>query len=259
VEEKSMSKTFAMTGGASGIGAAIKQSLLDAGHELIVVDIANADIEADLSSPEGRAHAVESIKAAAADGLDGFIACAGVGSHVPNLPLIAAVNYLGTTELVAGLKDALAAKKGAVILVSSNSAPMDTNADYVDALLAGDDDALASALENMEGQTVYSGSKQAVARWMRRNTAEYASQGIRMNAIAPGYTETPMTAAVAEDPNYGDAIKQFVASIPIGRAGLPEDMAKATRFLLSDEASFICGSVLFVDGGHDAMMRPDQF
>ncbi len=252
-------KTYAMTGGASGIGVAIKQSLLDAGHQLIVVDIVNADIEADLSSPEGRNHAVESIRAAATDGLDGFIACAGVGSHVPNLPLIAAVNFRGTTELVAGLKDLLAAKKGAVIIVSSNSAPMDTNAEYVDALLADDDAALASALENMEGQTVYSGSKQAVARWMRRNTADYASHGIRLNAIAPGYTETPMSAAVADDPTYGDAIKQFVATIPIGRTGLPEDMAKATRFLLSDEASFICGSVLFVDGGHDAMMRPDQF
>ena len=185
-------KTYAMTGGASGIGAAIKQSLLDAGHKLIVVDIADADIQADLSSAEGRQFATEAIIAAAADGLDGFIACAGVGSHVPRLPLIAAVNYFGTTELVAGLKESLALKGGAVVLVSSNSAPMDTNPAYVDALLAGDDAELERQLENMEGQTVYSGSKQAVARWMRRNTAEYAALGIRMNAIAPGYTETPM-------------------------------------------------------------------
>ena len=252
-------KTYAMTGGASGIGAAIKQSLLDAGHQLIVVDIANADIEADLSSAEGRQAATDGICAAAPDGLDGFIACAGVGSHVPNLPLIAAVNYLGTIELVEGLRESLARKNGSVVLISSNSAPMDTNAAYVDALLAGDEAELAAQLEGMEGQTVYSGSKQAVARWMRRNTAEYAAQGIRMNAVAPGYTETPMTAAVKDDPNYGDAIRQFVASIPVGRPGAPEDMAKAVSFLLSDDASFFCGAVLFVDGGHDAMMRPDQF
>ncbi len=252
-------KTYAMTGGASGIGAAIKQSLLDAGNQLIVVDIANADIEADLSSAEGRQSATEAIIAAAPEGLDGFIACAGVGSHVPNLPLIADVNYFGTVELVEGLRESLARKKGAVVLISSNSAPMDTNPGYVDALLAGDKAALETQLEGMEGQTVYSGSKQAVARWMRRNTAEYASQGIRMNAVAPGYTETPMTAAVKDDPNYGDAIRQFVASIPVGRPGLPEDMAKAVSFLCSDDAAFICGTVLFVDGGHDAMMRPDQF
>lgn len=252
-------KTYAMTGGASGIGAAIKQSLLDAGHQLIVVDIANADIEADLSSAEGRQSAIASIIAAAPSGLDGFIACAGVGAHVPNLPLIAAVNYFGTTELVAGLRDSLAQKNGAVVLISSNSAPMDTNQGYVDALLAGDKAAVEAQLEGMEGQTVYSGSKQGVARWMRRNTAEYAAQGIRMNAVAPGYTETPMTAAVKDDPNYGDAIRQFVATIPVGRPGLPGDMAKAVSFLFSEDAAFICGSVLFVDGGHDAMMRPDQF
>jgi NAD(P)-dependent dehydrogenase (short-subunit alcohol dehydrogenase family) len=252
-------KTYAMTGGASGIGAAIKQNLLEAGHQLIVVDIANADIEADLSEPAGRQAAISSILASAPNGLDGFIACAGVGSHVPNLPLIAAVNYFGTTELVEGLRECLAQKNGAVVLISSNSAPMATNPGYVDALLAGDQAELATQLQSMEGQTVYSGSKQAVARWMRRNTAEYAQQGIRMNAVAPGYTETPMTAAVKDDPNYGDAIRQFVASIPVGRPGAPEDMAKAVNFLFSEDAAFICGSVLFVDGGHDAMMRPDQF
>ncbi|MBT4521045.1 MAG: SDR family oxidoreductase [Halieaceae bacterium] len=252
-------KTYAMTGGASGIGAAIKQSLLDAGHQLIVVDIASADIEADLSSSGGREAAIEGIVAAAPEGLDGFIACAGVGSHVPNLPLIAAVNYRGTTELVEGLRESLARKNGAVVLISSNSAPMDTNPAYVEALLDGDDAALVTQLESMEGQTVYSGSKQAVARWMRRNVVDYAAQGIRMNAVAPGYTETPMTAAVKDDPTYGEAIRQFVATIPVGRPGEPEDMAKAVSFLLSEDASFISGSVLFVDGGHDAMMRPDQF
>jgi NAD(P)-dependent dehydrogenase (short-subunit alcohol dehydrogenase family) len=252
-------KTYAMTGGASGIGAAIKQSLLDAGHQLIVVDIANADIEADLSSAEGRQAAVAAINAAAGDGLDGFIACAGVGSHIPNLPLIAAVNYFGTTELVEGLRESLAKKNGSVVLISSNSAPMDTNGAYVDALLNGDEAELEKQLEGMEGQTVYSGSKQAVARWMRRNTAEYAAQGIHMNAVAPGYTETPMTAAVKDDPNYGDAIRQFVATIPVGRPGAPEDMARAVSFLLGEDASFFCGAVLFVDGGHDAMMRPDTF
>lgn len=251
--------TYAMTGGASGIGAAIKQSLLDAGHQLIVVDIANADIEADLSSPEGRQDAINGILAAAPDGLDGFIACAGLGSHVTNLPLIANVNYYGSVDLVEGLRESLAQRQGSVILISSNSAPMDTNPAYVDALLAGDNAELERQLEKMEGQTVYSGSKQAIARWMRRNVAKYAGQGIRMNAVAPGYTETPMTAAIKDDPNYGDAIRQFVATIPVGRPGAPEDMARAVKFLLSEDAAFFCGAVLFIDGGHDAMMRPDQF
>ena len=68
-----------------------------------------------------------------------------------------------------------------------------------------------------------------------------------------------MTEIVANEPTYGDAIRQFVKSIPIGRPGTPKYMAKAVSFLLGPDAGFICGSVLFVDGGHDAMLRPDQF
>ena len=252
-------KTYAMTGGATGIGAAIKESLTAAGHHLIVVDIKDADIEADLSSAEGRSTAIAAITAAAPDGLDGFIACAGVGSHIPDPSLISNVNYLGTTELVTGVADALAAKHGAVVLISSNSAPMCTNTAYIEALLDNDTDWLSTELASIDGHTAYSGSKQAVARWMRRNTAAYAARGVRMNAVAPGYTETPMTAAVKNDATYGDAIREFVASIPVGRPGAPEDMANAVNFLLSEEASFVCGSVLFVDGGHDAMLRADQF
>ena len=252
-------KTYAMTGGASGIGAAIKERLQAAGHRLIVVDIANAEIEADLSNADGRDAAIDAIRAAAGDGLDGFIACAGLGSHVTNLSLITEVNYFGATELVEGLRDLLAAKRGTVVLISSNSAPMPTNPGYVEALLNDDREALPGLYEAMEGQTAYSGSKQALARWMRRQCPAYAAEGIRMNAVAPGYTETPMTAAVKDDPAYGDAIRQFVASIPMGRPGAPEDMADAVEFLISDKASFVCGSVLFVDGGHDAMLRADQF
>ncbi len=252
-------KTYAMTGGASGIGAAIKEHLRAAGHKLVVVDVSNADIEADLSTPDGRSHAVSAISDAAGDGLDGFIACAGLGSHVSNLSLITEVNYFGAVELVEGLREKLAERHGAVVLISSNSAPMPTNPDYVQALLDDDRAALPALLETMEGHTVYSGSKQALARWMRHRCAAFAAEGIRMNAVAPGYTETPMTAAVKDDPDYGDAIRQFVASIPIGRPGTPEDMADAVEFLLSDSASFVCGAVLFVDGGHDAMLRPDQF
>ena len=109
------------------------------------------------------------------------------------------------------------------------------------------------------GQWAYAGSKRALTYWMRRHTAEWARDGVRMNAIAPGYTQTPMTAAVEQDPTYGPAIRKFLASIPVGRPGQPEDMADAAMFLLSPAAAFVCGSVLFVDGGHDAMQRPDVF
>ena len=93
---------------------------------------------------------------------------------------------------------------------------------------------------------------------MRRNVVDYAVAGIRMNAVAPGYTQTPMTERVEQESTYGKAIRNFMASIPVGFHGKPDDQAAATCFLLSPEVRFICGSVLFVDGGHDAVFRPDQ-
>ncbi len=251
--------TIAMTGGATGIGAAIRGLLKEAGHRLLVVDIRDADINADLSTREGRAGAVAGVLAAAPDGLDGFIACAGVSGSVANKALIPSVNYFGAIELLEAFKPLLAKCRGSAVLVSSNSAPMDTSVEYVELLLAGDERGACELSESIDGHPLYSGSKQALARWMRRSAAEYAAQGIRLNAVAPGYTRTPMTESVAQDPLYADAIKQFLDSIPLRRAGEPEDIAKAVRYLLSDDASFVCGSVLFVDGGHDAMLRPDDF
>lgn len=251
--------TYVVTGGASGIGAAIRQQLQAEGHKVLVVDIQEADIVADLSTTSGRSAAIAAIREASDGNLTGLVACAGVGSHIPDRSLITAVNYFGAVELVEGLCDLLADSKGAVLLISSNSAPMKTNPDYVKTLLSGDLEAACKIAEGMEPQPVYSGSKQALTRWMRHNTRAYAARGIRMNAIGPGYTRTPLSAAVEDDPNYGDAIKQFINSIPVGRPGLPQDMADAASFLLGDKAGFICGAMLFVDGGHDAMLRPDQF
>ncbi|HCS25925.1 MAG TPA: hypothetical protein DIW43_00630, partial [Spongiibacteraceae bacterium] len=79
--------TIAMTGGATGIGAAIRELLAEAGHRLIVVDIKAADINADLSTSAGREAALAGIQAEAGGGLDGFIACAGVSGSVPDKAL----------------------------------------------------------------------------------------------------------------------------------------------------------------------------
>tara|TARA_R110002049_G_scaffold156512_8_gene321556 strand:+ start:59 stop:820 length:762 start_codon:yes stop_codon:yes gene_type:complete len=251
--------TYVITGGASGIGAAIGAQLKREGHEIIVVDIQQADIVADLSSAKGRAAAIAGIREAVCHDFSGLVTSAGIGSHVSDQGLIASVNYFGTVELVEGLRAELAAHSASVLLISSNSAPMETDATYVEALLAHDESGASQVAATMASQPVYSGSKQALTRWMRANAQAYAAQGIRMNAIGPGYTRTPLSAAVENDATYSAAIKQFIDSIPIGRPGMPQDMAEAASFLLSDKAGFICGAMLFVDGGHDAMLRPDQF
>ena len=250
--------TYALTGGATGIGAAIKNRLLEDGHKLIVADIKDADLIADLSSIDGRRAAIDGFVRLAPDGLDGLITCAGLGPHTEDQALIAGVNYFGSTELIEGLRDLLSARKGAVVLVSSNSAPMPTDDDFVNFLTSGDETAARQKADEIHGQQVYSGTKLAVARWMRANSAGFAAEGVRLNAVAPGYIGTPMTHAIEKDPELGEAIRQFTATIPIGRPGTPEDIAGVVRFMLGDDARYMCGSLIFVDGGHDAMFRPDS-
>ena len=250
---------YAMTGGATGIGAALKEQLRARGDTVIVVDIKEGDVVADLSSAEGRQIAVEGVRALAPDGLDGFIPCAGLGSHIKPASLIAQVNYFAVIDTIEGLKDLVARKNGTILLVSSNSAPMIENDNpYVAACMAGESEEACLA-HVTDGHTAYAGSKRGITLWMRRNVASYAAEGVRMNAVAPGITMTNMTEEISQDEEFGEAIKQFAKITPVGGSAQPEQIASAMAYLLSTEASFICGAVLFVDGGTDAMMRPDTF
>jgi NAD(P)-dependent dehydrogenase (short-subunit alcohol dehydrogenase family) len=252
--------TYAITGGATGIGAALKGQLRKQGEKVIVVDIQKADIHADLSTEEGRQAAVAGIQTAAPEGLDGFIPCAGLGAHVSPSSLVVKVNYFGATAVTEGVKDLVAKKRGTIVIISSNSAPMPTNnQELVEAMLSGDESQAIEIADQFDGSTAYISSKRAITQWMRRNSLVYVKQGVRMNAVAPGITETPLTDAAFEAASVAQAMKDFAESVPIGYIGKPAQIARAICFLLSPEADFVCGSVLFVDGGHDAMLRPDDF
>ena len=99
------------------------------------------------------------------------------------------------------------------------------------------------------GVGAYAASKGAVVQLTRQFAVMYADKNVRVNAIAPGYIVTPMTAMVRELPEY----EQFLKSLhPMGRLGQPQEIAAAAAFLGSDEASFITGVTLPVDGGYTA-------
>ncbi len=115
-------------------------------------------------------------------------------------------------------------------------------------------DAVAIAAHQVPGLALE--QDQLAARVGSRVAARAAA---RSAARAGADQIEPMTEQVEKDPTYGAAIRDFLASIPVGFPGSPEDQAAAASFLLGPEARFICGIVLFVDGGHDAMLRPDQF
>ena len=75
--------------------------------------------------------------------------------------------------------------------------------------------------------------------------------------MAPGAVETPLFQASLDDPRYGEATRKFVA--PVGRSSTPHEIANVVLFLQSEQASFVHGTVIFVDGGMDAMTRTDRF
>lgn len=95
------------------------------------------------------------------------------------------------------------------------------------------------------GQTNYSAAKAGLLGFTKALARESAFKGITVNAIAPGYIDTEMVAAVPEE-----VMKKIIAQIPVGRIGKPEEIARAVLFLAADDAGFITGETLSVNGGH---------
>ena len=251
---------YVVTGAASGIGMAIKTALEAEGHRVIGVDVQKSDIRADLADPDQLDSVIAEVCRRAPEGLDGLVPCAGVGAENRNKALIPQVNFFAAVALVEGLMPLLQKRRGPVVLICSNSATLMPYEDrYVQALLNGDREAALAFAETLAGFQLYGGGKFALGLWMRRRSTAAAQAGVRMNALAPGYTDTAMTAAGLEDEEIGPSMREFVKSIPIGHGAQPEDQANAALFLLSGKAAHIAGAVLFVDGGHDAMFRPDRF
>ncbi|NMG77609.1 SDR family oxidoreductase [Aromatoleum diolicum] len=250
-----------VTGSASGIGAAVSKALQGAGHRVIGIDRQNADIAADLSTPDGRRAAIDAVLERCGGVLDGLVCCAGVGATAPSAGLVIGVNYFGVTALVDGLADALAKGQRPAALIIGSIASTQQGADsqpMVEAMLAGDE-AQARELADALGapHVAYASSKFAVTRYARQKAVAWGKQGMRLNVVAPGAVETPLLQASKDDPRFGEAVKNFVA--PLGRAGEPHEIAGVVAFLQSEQAGFVHGTVVFVDGGMDAMVRPASF
>ena len=254
---------FAVSGSRTGMGAATAALLRSRGHRVIGIDIADADVTADLSVAEGRAAAVAAVLEQCGGVLDGLVLSAGLGSQVKAHLKIAAVNYFGAVAMLDGLRDALArgSSPAAVVIssVASVQSPWDQNPIGA-ALEAGDEARVAAVLAGAgeyAGHVAYSGSMNALTVAVRRRVTEWGQRGIRLNTVAPGMVETPLLQAGLDDPLYGPAINRFVA--PLGRRARPEEIATVIEFLLGPGASYIHGAQIFVDGGSDAHSRPTQF
>jgi hypothetical protein len=231
--------------------------LEESGHSVIGVDLHDAEVIADLGTAEGRATALGGVLDACHGMLDGYAGFAGVPPTSTPPYLLPTVGYFGGIALLEGLRDAL--RRGdspSAVAVSSCAAtvsPIDE--DLVSACLTGDESAAIALSTN--SVLAYSSVKLALARWVRRQSASWASDGIRLNALAPGNTRTPLTDVILADPELGPPMRKL--PVPIGHWAEPGEVAAAAHWLLGPASSFVIGSVLFVDGGTDAQIRPDTF
>ena len=257
--------TYAVTGSASGMGAAVAARLSERGHTVIGVDIHGADVIADLSTPSGRRGAAADVLAACSGTLDGAVMAAGLGPTKGAERAITEVNYFGVVEPLQAWRPALAcAERAKVVVFASNSTTTvpAVPGRAIRALLAGDAEKALRAYR-MFGRygppVAYAASKIALSRWVRRNavTAQWAGAGIRLNALAPGAIMTPMLEEQLATPSEAKVVREF--PIPIGGFGDAGQLADWVVFMLSDSADFLCGSVVFVDGGSDAYFRPDDW
>lgn len=227
--------TVLVTGGTSGIGLAIARGFAAAGYNTVAAGLgALPEAEDNLAFRNldvADAAAIADL-AAGFDRLDVLVNAAGVIRRGDELePEVFAqvidVNLNGTMRMCAAFRPTLARTGGCIINI-------------------------ASMLSYFGGGLVpgYAASKGGVAQLTKSLAIAYAADGIRVNALAPGWIATPLTVNLRADEARNVAI---TGRTPLGRWGEPEELAGPALFLASDAASFITGTILNVDGGYAAM------
>ena len=254
-------RIYAVTGAASGIGAATARYLRERGARVIACDLRNADVVADLATGDGRAKLVEGAARLSGGRIDAIVANAGGGPPETMLSL----NFFGAVATLEGLRPLLEASPAPrAVMVSSIASLSPTDPGLVEACLdANERAATAAAKDALAVGTapldLYGSAKRALNRWCRRVAAkpQWAGAGIPLNVVAPGVIDTPAAAWVLSDP---DTRAQMERMTPLRGAfpGQPEQMAAILAWCVSPENALMTGQVLFVDGGFECLARRER-
>jgi NAD(P)-dependent dehydrogenase (short-subunit alcohol dehydrogenase family) len=242
-------KVALVTGGSKGIGRAIALSLAEAGADVAVaargaeaLEKTAGEIEhlgrrslgvpTDMSDPEQ----VEALVRRTTDELGGPDILVNNAGAAPFLSTLDSIRLDGFEKYfrINFMSAVYATRAAAPALTSRGAAASVVNVASVAGYVAS------------PGLTYYASAKAALISFTKTVAQEWASFGVRVNAIAPGWVETEMNAGAREDPSFYEGIR---AMIPMGRWGRAEEIAAVARFLASDAASFMTGSVVVVDGG----------
>ena len=237
-----MARVAIVTGGTRGIGRAISEALKDTGYEVAATYAGNDEAAQRFKSEAG----IPVFKFDVAD----FNACAeGIKAIEAELggPVDVLVNNAGIT------RDATMHRMRADQWNDVIRTNLDSCFNMSRAVIEGMRSRGFGRIVNISsingqagqiGQTNYAAAKAGMLGFTKALAQEGAARGVTVNALAPGYTETDMVRAVP-----ANVLEQIVARIPVGRLGKPEDIARAVLFLLADEAGFITGSTLSINGG----------